>query len=78
MKFKRMAAVIASAATIIPFSSESISVVVPSAVFAAEHGMGAALPDWIPSDYESALEFRNTYGATHIQDGLVCIVFKEQ
>lgn len=78
MKFKRTAAaVIAAAAAFIPFSSGSISAFVPSAVFAEEQGIGAALPEWIPSDFESALEFRNTYGATHIQDGLVCIVFME-
>ena len=36
------------------------------------------LPEWIPADFESALEFRNTYGATHIEDGLICAVFWEQ
>lgn len=36
------------------------------------------LPEWVPTDFESALEFRNTYGATHIEDGLICAVFWEQ
>ena len=35
------------------------------------------LPEWIPTDFESALEFRNTYGATHIEDGLLCVLFDE-
>ena len=45
--------------------------------YAAEHATGAALPEWIPQNYESAQNFRNTYGATHIENGLVCIVFRE-
>ena len=36
------------------------------------------LPEWVPTDFESALEFRNTYGATHIDDGLICAVLWEQ
>ena len=36
------------------------------------------LPEWVPTDFESALEFRNTYGATHVEDGLICAVFWEQ
>lgn len=79
MKLKKIAAAIAAAATAIaPLSADRLSVFVPSAVYAAEHAMGAALPEWIPQSFESALDFRNTYGATHIQDGLVCIVFREQ
>ncbi|MBP5581980.1 MAG: hypothetical protein J6X85_09390, partial [Ruminococcus sp.] len=78
MKLKKIAAAIAAAATAIaPLSAERLSVFVPSAVYAAEHAMGAALPDWIPQSFESALEFRNTYGATLVKDGLVCVVFRE-
>ena len=78
MKFKKIAAAIAAAATAIaPLSADRLSVFVPSAVYAAEHAMGAALPDWIPDSFESALGFRNTYGATLVKDGLVCVVFKE-
>lgn len=36
------------------------------------------LPEWVPTDFDSALEFRNTYGTTHIEDGLICAVFWEQ
>ena len=79
MKLKKIAAAIAAATTAIaPLSADRLSVFVPSAVYAAEHAMGAALPEWIPQSFESALDFRNTYGATHIQDGLVCVVFREQ
>jgi hypothetical protein len=35
---------------------------------------GSKLPDWVPRDYLSALDFCNTYGTTHIQDGYVCLV----
>ncbi|EWM52213.1 dockerin type I repeat-containing protein [Ruminococcus flavefaciens] len=37
--------------------------------------------DWIPNDLESAVEFLNTYGVTHIGDqnesDLLCVVFEE-
>ena len=32
------------------------------------------LPEWIPKDYASAVDFCNVYGATHVQDGYVCLV----
>ena len=78
MRSKRItAAFIAAVTSFIPLSSGSLSGFLSEPVYAEEHGMGAALPDWIPYDLESAIEFRNTYGATHVQDGLVCVVFKE-
>ena len=78
MKLKRMvAAFLAAATAFIPLSADSIPTLLSQTVYAEAHGMGAALPDWIPCDFDSALSFRNTYGATHVQDGLICIVFKE-
>ena len=77
MKLKKIAAAIAAATAIAPISANRLYTFVPSAVYAAEHAMGAALPDWLPDSFESALEFRNTYGATLVKDGLVCVVFKE-
>jgi len=59
----------------------SLGVLTPAlsqTVYAEEHGMGAAIPEWIPANYEEALDFRNTYGATRIKDGLVCVVFREE
>lgn len=32
------------------------------------------LPDWVPTSYAAAIDFQNTYGATHTQDGLICVV----
>ena len=54
-------------------------------VLAAEQTTSAnavdSLPDWIPNDLESAVEFLNTYGATHIgnenESDLICVVFEE-
>ena len=71
MKLKRLtAALIAAMTAVTPLSFHS-----PAAtVFAEGTGAVSALPDWIPSDFESAVEFRNTYGATHIDNGLICIV----
>ncbi|MDE6730729.1 MAG: hypothetical protein K2J71_08135, partial [Oscillospiraceae bacterium] len=34
------------------------------------------VPDWIPRNFEQALEFENTYGKTHIMDGMICCVQK--
>lgn len=71
MKLTRLtAAIIAAMTAVTPLSVNST----PSTVFAEDTGAVAALPDWIPSDFESAVEFRNTYGATHIDNGLICIV----
>lgn len=79
MKIKKLAAAVLAAATaIIPLSSNGIAILPSSTSYAAQHATGAALPEWIPQNFESALDFRNTYGATHVQDGLVCIVFREQ
>lgn len=33
-----------------------------------------ARPDWTPHDFKSAMDFLNSYGATHIEDGMICIV----
>lgn len=79
MKLKRSAAAFIAAATaVIPFSSGNVSLSAPLSAAAEEQTVKAALPQWIPSDFGTALEFRNTYGATHIQNGFVCIVFSEK
>ncbi|MCI7805348.1 MAG: dockerin type I repeat-containing protein [Oscillospiraceae bacterium] len=43
----------------------------------AEENAGDILPDWVPESFSEALEFENTYGATHIEDGVVCLLFSE-
>lgn len=35
---------------------------------------GSMLPDWVPRDYLSAVDFCNTYGKTRVQDGYICLV----
>ena len=71
MKLKKLtAAFIAVATAITPLSFNAPS----STAFADNSSTIAALPEWIPSDFDSASEFRNTYGATHIDNGLICIV----
>lgn len=37
----------------------------------------AALPSWIPANLEETVDFCNKYGATHIEDGVICVVFDE-
>ena len=73
MKFMKLsAAFFAATFAVTPFSFSDSALRKPSAVIA--EGAVAALPDWIPKDFDSAVEFRNTYGATHIDNGLVCVV----
>lgn len=36
----------------------------------------AIIPDWIPQTFTEALQFDNTYGRTHIEDGYICCVRK--
>ncbi len=36
-----------------------------------------ALPGWIPTSLEETVDFCNQYGATHIEDGVICVVFEE-
>ena len=83
MKFKKIAAAIAAAATaIIPFSADNADVSNTSKVYAEEFITESSIPDWIPTTFEEAVSFRNKYGATHIGSGnesnLICLVFKEQ
>ena len=32
------------------------------------------LPDWVPHDFASAMEFRNTHGKSYVADGVICLV----
>ena len=32
------------------------------------------LPDWVPQDFVSAVEFRNTHGKSYVSDGIICLV----
>ncbi|WP_044975817.1 dockerin type I repeat-containing protein [Ruminococcus sp. HUN007] len=61
-----------------PLSSAGITAYDVPAVFAEENGAAVKLPKWVPTDFKSALEFRNRYGATHIEDGYLCVLFTEQ
>ena len=38
----------------------------------------APVPDWVPTDFYSALEFCNKYGATHIEDDRLCVLEKQE
>ncbi|MDE5767811.1 MAG: hypothetical protein K2H82_00280, partial [Oscillospiraceae bacterium] len=47
------------------------SPVLDSTAFAQEEPV---VPDWIPQNFEQAMEFDDTYGKTHIADGVICCV----
>ncbi len=32
------------------------------------------LPDWVPHDFASAMQFRNTHGKSYVADGIICLV----
>lgn len=79
MKRKKLAALITAATiAVVPFTANGLSLISPFVVCAEDAGVLAELPDWVPSDYDSALAFRNTYGKTYIEDGLICIVFEQE
>ena len=75
MKLTRLAAAFIAASTAITPLSLNTSAPIS---FAEDVSGVTQLPEWLPSDFDSALEFRNTYGAIHIDDGLICAVFQEQ
>ena len=75
---RRTAALIAALTAAVPLSGITPAVRIPAAVHAAETDTASELPDWLPTDYASALEFRNTYGKTHVEDGIICIVFEQR
>ena len=77
MKLKKLLAFLTATAAVIPFSAYSMNMTAPPAVY-AEDSTESTLPDWIPTDFDSAVEFYNTYGETHIADGLLCVVFREE
>ena len=68
---------LAAASAFTPFSPFRLTAQEMPVVSAVVVEEPAALPDWIPKDFESALKFRNTYGATRIGDGFICIVYEE-
>ena len=73
MKKRILAALIAATTVIAPLTLSSS---IPAAVFAEEASSAEELPDWVPTDFETAVDFCNTYGATHIENGYVCVVYK--
>lgn len=74
---KLLAAMLAAASAFTPLSPFRLTAQEMPVVSAAAAEAPAALPDWIPKDFESALAFRNTYGATRTGDGFICIVYEE-
>ncbi|MBP7187312.1 MAG: dockerin type I repeat-containing protein [Ruminococcus sp.] len=65
------------AASMIPLSASGF---IPTAITAVCAADTVSVPDWVPSDFKSAQDFRNTYGTTHIDTNLnendtVCVVF---
>ena len=74
--YKKLLSIITSAALAF---SPSIAGMTASAegTFASECKIyEGELPEWIPTDFESAMEFDRTYGTTHIDDGFICCIHR--
>jgi len=74
MKIKKITAAF-TAATLLPFSSSIIPM--SANAFSSDYDSDEYVPEWVPDDLESAIGFCNTYGATHYENGYLCIVFPE-
>ncbi len=75
MRSKKIAAVVIAAITaVIPFSGKGTSGIVPPSVYAENT---VSIPEWVPTDFSSAINFRDTYGHTHVEDGVVCLLFEQ-
>ena len=61
----------AAAAAISSLPLTNSATIAPYAVFAED---STALPDWVPTDLSTVIDFRNKYGSTHTEGGLICIV----
>ncbi|MBO4878055.1 MAG: dockerin type I repeat-containing protein [Ruminococcus sp.] len=78
MNFKKITAALVAAATInSPVFSSGL--ILTDVLASDEQGsrVVATLPDWVPTDYESAIDFANTYGVSHVENGLICLLFPE-
>ena len=71
---KRTAALLAAVIAVTPLSVNSSLWCSHPAIFTMEAAAATRLPDWIPNDLQAAVSFRTEYGATHIEDGLICVV----
>ena len=77
MKLTRFAAALTAVITAVM----PVTINTDRSVSCTAYAEGTTLTDsvaWIPKDFDSALEFRNTYGAVHIEDGVLCVVFKRE
>ena len=73
---KLAAAVIAASTAVTPVLVNDRTISETTVVYAEDQSVQPSQIAWIPTDSKSAREFLNTYGATHIVDGVVCIVFE--
>ena len=76
MKSKKIAAALIAASTAIIPVSGSTALHWQTTAYAEDTAGSSSESAWVPTDFESAQEFRNSYGATHIEGADVCIVFR--
>ena len=77
MKHTRLAAALVAVFTAVMSLTSNVNVTGPCTA-CAEGSTITDSVDWIPKSFDTALEFRNTYGAVHIEDGILCVVFQRE
>ena len=82
MNVKKLAAFTASAALILSAETGAFaSAAVTDVPLIAEQTVcdtEVSLPDWIPTNFNEALEFSNQYGVVHDEEDYICVVLKCQ
>lgn len=74
--YKKLLSIISSAALLLSANMVSMTSYATVVVANGHCSFEKELPEWIPTDFESAVEFNRAYGATHIEDGFVCCIHK--
>ena len=77
MKHTRLVAALVAVFTAVMPLTSNVHVTVPCTAYAEGSTITDSV-DWIPKSFDAALEFRNTYGAVHIEDGILCVVFQRE
>jgi len=72
-KSKKLVALIASAAMLCTFNPTAVSPFVSAEEVTNQAGV-VDLSEWMPQNYDEAIEFYNKYGQTYIDGGLICTV----
>ena len=74
--YKQLLSIITATLLIVPSNIVGMTASATAHCANGECSFENELPEWIPTDFESSMEFERKYGATHIEDGFVCCIHK--